>query len=102
ALTRLLKASAITRPTATTITSPRIRKFLKPLNIVVPPQLDQPVGPGRYAGPGERGKARRWRRPAVQRQRPGLSRAGAAIQLSRSAFRPRRLSCACGAAWPRP
>src|SRR5438128_1154994 len=36
ALTRLLNAKATTSPTATTITSPRIRKFLKPLNIATP------------------------------------------------------------------
>src|SRR6185437_7191072 len=41
ALTRLLKASAMTRPTATTMTSPRIRKFLKPFNIVIPPKLSR-------------------------------------------------------------
>ena len=34
---RPLKASATTSPTATTMTSPRMRKFLKPLNMPFPP-----------------------------------------------------------------
>src|SRR6516165_1600182 len=33
ALTRLLNANATTKPTATTMTSPRIKKFLKPFSI---------------------------------------------------------------------
>src|SRR6516164_7326759 len=37
ALTRLLNAKATTSPTATTITSPRIRKFLKPVSMAIPP-----------------------------------------------------------------
>src|SRR5262249_33745775 len=37
ALTRLLNANATPRPTATTMTSPRIRKFLKPFSMSISP-----------------------------------------------------------------
>ena len=43
ALTRLLKANATTSPTATTTTSPRIRKFLNPLNISIPPDPEYTI-----------------------------------------------------------
>src|ERR1700744_3023968 len=46
AVTRLLKAKAMTRPTATTTTSPRITKFLKPLSIRTV-LLKIPDSPGR-------------------------------------------------------
>src|SRR5579872_937055 len=44
ALIRALNARAMTRPTATTITSPRIRKFLKPLMSCSPIRGIYPVG----------------------------------------------------------
>ena len=41
---RALNARATTSPTATTITSPRIRKFLKPLIIPSPIRDSRPTG----------------------------------------------------------
>ena len=43
---RALKASAITSPTATMMTSPRMRKFLNPVNMLEP-SLAVPAGSGR-------------------------------------------------------
>ena len=43
---RALKASAMTSPTATTMMSPRMRKFLNPVNMLEP-SLAVPAGSGR-------------------------------------------------------